>query len=673
MASDIPLFRRLRERKLVQWALAYLAGAWAVLESAGYVGDQFGWPPLVGQALVVLVGFGFLATLILAWFHGEKGRQRVSGPELLILVILLVGAGAAVSALRDRLPPESRNAAGFTENKTLPTPPADPRPSVAVLPFANLSPDPADAYLADGFHEAVLARLTMIGGLRPLSRTSVMAYRDQDRSVREVADELGVEFVLEGTVQKILDRLRVNTRLIAVASDRSLWTESFDEPVSLETQMDLQTGIARRVATALETRLTPREDALLAERPTDNLEAYQAFQRGRYFQDLPHFTEEDAGRALREFERAVELDPGFALAWMELANAHAQEVFYWTDISEERKALARAAVARAMELDSPSPEVHLGLGLFHLWLERDPKTALAEIATAEEGLPNDPRIFTARAAVYQNQGRFEEAIEESQKALNLSPRDPSVLTDIGLFHWWSRDYALAEAYGQEAINLAPDQLWANLTKVLAVWSDRGPTQETEALLEGLPHSEGWVIWGRFWQRMWLDRYEEALRVLSDPEFDWMRTKMWAQPRGLLEAFAFRAIGKEDEAVSAFEAARIALEAAVEDSPLDARLHGALGLAYAGLGREADAVREGERGMALLPVEKDAVYGLAYPWDLAASYAMLGNVEEAAALLKHLMEIPGWVSPAFIEGDFRLDQIRETPELRALVAERRPGG
>lgn len=236
MASDPSFFRHLKERKLVQWTLAYLAGAWAVLESAGYVGDQFGWPNVVGQILIVAVGFGFLITLVLAWYHGEKGRQRVSGPELVMVAALLVVAAATLSMLRIRDP----GAAFSPTASTLPALPADDRPSVAVLPFVNLSAESADAYLADGFHEAVLSQLSMIAGLKPLSRTSVMGYRDTSRNLREIARELGATFVVEGTVQKVLDRLRVNTRLIEAASDQNLWTQTFDEVFSLETQLDIQ-------------------------------------------------------------------------------------------------------------------------------------------------------------------------------------------------------------------------------------------------------------------------------------------------------------------------------------------------------------------------------------------------------------------------------------------------
>ncbi|MCJ7628062.1 MAG: hypothetical protein MUO50_06700 [Longimicrobiales bacterium] len=318
MASDFSIFKQLKERKLVQWALAYLAGAWAVLEAAGFVGDQFGWPMVVGQILIVAVIFGFLVTLVLAWYHGEKGRQRASGPELVMIAALLVVAGATVSMLRGRQPKGSIPTAPQATPATLPSLPTDHRPSVAVLPFANLSADPADAFLADGFHEAVLSQLAMVGGLKPLSRTSVMGYRDTNRNLREIAHELGAGFVLEGTVQRVRERLMIHTRLIEAVSDQTLWTQIFDEVMSLETQLDIQSGIARRVAEGLQTQLTPREDALLGARPTENYEAYQAFQRGQYYQDLPHFTEEDVTRAMREFERAVDLDSTFALAWTPL-------------------------------------------------------------------------------------------------------------------------------------------------------------------------------------------------------------------------------------------------------------------------------------------------------------------------------------------------------------------
>jgi len=657
--TDPSLFTRLRNRKLVQWALAYLAAAWALLEVAGYVGDQFAWPSFVGRFLTLGAGFGFLICLVLAWYHGEKGRQRVGGMELLLVALLLAVAAGALSRIQ----------VGEPEDRPAPfaaIPAADGRPSVAVLPFSNLSVDPGDAYLADAIHEEIITQLFKIGGLRSISRTSVLGYRDPARTVEQIARELGVGSVVQGTVQKVRDRVVVTAQLIDPSADEYLWADEFDREITLDHLLEIKSEISRQIAHALKTRLSPREDALLDSRMTESLEAWQAYRTGLYFVHLPHYSEEGVDRAMREFERAVELDPEFALAWMELANTHAREVFFWTDASEERRAKAKAAADRALALDSPLPEVRLAQGLYHLWLDRDTERALKEIDRAQEGMPNNQLVYEARATVFEVQGRFEEAIQEYRKALTLNPRDASILSSLSWDLFITGEAEVAERTAREAMALAPDQLWPNMFTVLIIWIDRGPTQETERILEGMPHTEGWVAWGRFWQRMLADRYDEAIRVLRDPDLGWIRLKMWARPVALLEAQARRAMGDGVGAERLFEEARIQLEREVEMDPDDPRYHSSLGLALAGLGRFDEAIREVERAVALLPVSEDAWYGLPYPWDLSAVHAMAGNAGEAVRLTERLLSLPSFVSPDWIERDFRLDDIHGDPAYRALI-------
>ncbi len=658
---------RMKNRKIIQWALAYLAGAWAVLEVLGYVGDQFGWPVVVGQVLIVLAGFGFLMLLVVAWYHGEKGRQKLSGLELLIMALILAVAGGALSRLR----PE----ADETPLSSTPVPGApsaiDGRPSVAVLPFANLSIEPSDAYLADAIHDELITQLYKIGGLRPRSRTSVMGYREPTGMVREIAQELGVGAIVQGSVQGVRNRVRVTAQLIDPATDEYLWADEFDREITLDNLFDIKTEIARRIADALQANLSPAENAQLELRATENLEAWQAYRSGMFFAHLPHYDEQNVARSIREFERAVALDSTFALAWMELANAHAQEVYYWTDASPERRELARRAADRGLALDSELPEVRLARGLYHLWLERDTEKALVEISRAEAGMPNNQQVYEARAVVLEVQGRFEEAIAEYRRALVLNPKDASVLTSLSWDLWITKQHELGERTAREAMTLAPDQLWANLFTVLTIWGNRGPTDETGRILESLPHDEPWVIWGRFWQRMLADRYEDAIEVLHDPEFEWARMKMWARPQSLLEAQARRAMGQNEEALGLFEEAREEAEEEVRAYPDDPRYHSSLGLALAGLGRFEDAVREVERAIELLPLSQDAWYGIPYPWDLSAVYAMAGNVEGAVREIEHLLTIPSFVSQEWLERDFRWDDIRGEPAFRALVA--RGGG
>jgi TolB-like protein/Flp pilus assembly protein TadD len=667
MSSERSFATRLRERKLVQWALAYLAGAWAVLEVSGYVGDQFQWPALVGRALTVLALFGFFIALVLAWYHGEKGRQRVSGPELVMVAALLLAAGVAVSMLRGRTDNGGTEPALTPE----PLPFTDERPAVAVLPFVNFSADEDDAYLADGIHEEVLTELAKIGGLRVLSRTSVMRYRSSPEGIRQIGADLGAGFILEATVQRVQNRLRVTAQLIDATRDEHVWAGSFDEGFSLESVLEIRTTLAHAIAAALQTALTPTDQSLVGARHTENRAADEAYFLGRYYQHRPHYTSEDLVRAQAEFTRAVELDPTFALAWLELANTHARAVFYWTDTSEERRSLARDAAAKAMALDPTSPETQLELGLFHLFMERDTRLALEHIAVAEQGMPNSVEVREARAAAYELQGRFDEAIQEVQAALILSPQDPSLFCSLALHHWMTRRYDLAQAYARQARQRAPDQLWPNIYTITTIWSDRGVTPETEAILETLSPRDPWVIWGKWWQRMAEDRYEDALHGLSDPDFRWIRTKMWARPEPLLEAISYVAMGLHDRATPLFNEARRQLEEAVAADPEDPRYHSSLGLAYAGLGRAREAVREGERAVALLPVSEDAIYGIPYLEDMAAARAMMGDAAGAVRQYEELLTMPSWISYHQLEADPRLDGIRNDPLFRELMERHRP--
>ncbi len=659
---DISLLQRLRERKLVQWAVAYLAGAFVVFQAVEVLAEPWRISPGLQRFVHVLLAFGLLLTLVLAWYHGEKGQQRLSGAELLSLLAVLVLGGVVLSLLPKWVPTDVPEAATF-----IPAPGAgDARPSVAALPFANLSQNASDAFLADGIHEEVITQLQKIGGLRPISRTSVMGYRQPEQNIRRIASDLGVSVILEGTVQKVQDRLRVTVQLIDPATDGHLWAETFDREISMENLLDIQTEIARQIASALQLELAPEERARLATRPTENLDAYQAYLRGRYYQDVPHYTEEDVGRALREFTRAVELDSTFALAWLELANGHAQEVFFWTDASQERKEMARAAANRVLAAGSPSPEVHLGLGLFYLWLERDPERALREIALAEAGLPNKQAVYESRASVYELQGRFPEAIQEMRKALNLSPLDPSVYVSLSWYYWMAREYEEAEAFADEAITLGPDEFWPNMMKVPIVWSIRGPTSETRALLDALPQEMGWVRWGQYWQRMMEGRYEEALGVVAGWGSDWIRAKLFGRPRNLLEALAYVAMGEAEEARERFAQARLELEQETQAYPDDPRYHCSLGLAYAGLGMGELAVREGERGVEALPVSEDGMYGVPCLVDLASIHAILGHEDEALRRVEELLTIPSWISPAWLRVDPRFDSIRDHPRFQALL-------
>jgi TolB-like protein len=274
------LLQRLKERKLFQWALAYLAGAWLVFQGIEVLAEPWNLSEAVQRAIHVLLGIGFLVTLVLAWYHGEKGRQRASGVELLILAGILVIAGAAVAAL-GRLSPEGEGAIGQqagADSKII-----DAK-SVAVLPFDNFSPDPNDAYFADGMQEQLISTLSRISGLSVRGRMSVMRYRDNPKPLPEIAAELGVTFIIEGSARIVGDEVSVTAQLIDAGQDEHLWSEEYDREFSVGNILLIHREIAEHVASQLRTELTPEERERIDSNPRQILAQYPippGYQHGR--------------------------------------------------------------------------------------------------------------------------------------------------------------------------------------------------------------------------------------------------------------------------------------------------------------------------------------------------------------------------------------------------------
>ena len=265
--------QRLKERKLVQWTVAYVAAAFALLQGIDIVAQRFGWPEQTMRLVIMALSVGLFVTLVLAWYHGERGAQRVTGTELLILALLLaIGggflwrfAGASHEGIvRSDAPPAATAAS--------PAPAAIPEKSIAVLPFENLSEDKANAYFATGMQDEILTRLAGIHDLKVISRTSTEQYASHPPNLRIVAEQLGVATVLEGGVQKADGKVRINLQLIDARSDSHLWAQNYDR--DLKDVFAVQSDVAEKVADALKAQLLPAESARIASEPTKNPEAF---------------------------------------------------------------------------------------------------------------------------------------------------------------------------------------------------------------------------------------------------------------------------------------------------------------------------------------------------------------------------------------------------------------
>ncbi len=456
------LARRLMERKIVQWGVAYLAAAWLLLQIADVIGPALGFAAGLQRGLLVVLGFGLPLALILAWYRGEKGPQRVSGPELLIVAGVLVIAAATVGIFKQRRDGVAAD----------PPPPARDRQSVAVLPFADMSPGGDQEYFGDGIAEELLSAISQISGLRVAARTSSFALEGSGLDVREIGERLGVASVVEGSVRTSGDRLRIEARLVDVESGFPLWSDRFE--TRRADIFDVEEAIARDVASALSIRLTGDLGYRLRGQ-TANPEAQDLYLRGRF--EWNRRTRTGLEAAAGHFRQALAIDSSYARAWAGLADAYAALGFHDYRPPAEAFPLAREAAHRALAIEPTLAEPHATLGYAALYHDWDWAEAEREFLRAINQDPEYPVAHQWYGDYLAAMGRFEEAEGEMRTASELDPLSLIAHAAIARVHYYAR---------------APVRAVERLSETLA----RDSTFELAHLWSGQSYEE-------------LGRYEEA--------------------------------------------------------------------------------------------------------------------------------------------------------------------
>jgi serine/threonine-protein kinase len=647
-------FDRLKERKLFQWALAYGAGAWALLEGVDLVGGQFDWSTRLLQSITILVAVGFLVVLVLAWYHGEKGRQRVSGPELMMITVLLIIAGGVLSFLGG----DGRSGSLSREGEE--------RPGIAVLPCENFSPSADDAYLAAGLHEEILLRLSKISSLLSIGRESVEWYRDNPRPLPEVAAELGVGFIGECSVRKDpqADLIRLTFQLLD-ETGAQIWAENFDRDLTAGNLFELESDVAQEVASALGARISPEEQSRVGAKPTENSEAYALFLRGMDYWARPGVLEANVEIAEEMWQRAIDLDPDFALARAKLSYLHGVTYFYSRDFSDERIEEQRFQAMEALRLQPDLPWAHFAMGYYH-YVQGDLDAALEELRIAQQGAPNDPEPskyigYTSRRL--GDWGAWEEAYHTS---IQLNPRDVNIHYNLGgstLSHL--RRYSDAVAALDRALELAPDFDTPAIRKGRYFVRWMGELDTLRTFLDSRALDEN--LYARLDLARW-DRDPDRLSEILEIGPDVWESQGYIIPRHLVAAWAHRIRGDEDAARLSFDSARVMLDSIIFANPDDFRVHGAMGYTYAGLGQVAEATESAGRyvagGTANAP--GDVYFTPGYQVIEAEILAQAGEAEAAVDALDHLLSVPSPISVPLLRLDPIWDPLRADPRFQALL-------
>jgi TolB-like protein/Tfp pilus assembly protein PilF len=424
------IWSALRRRKVVQWGVVYVAAAWGFLQGLEYLSGTYDWPRQIQQLTTLALLIGLPIVLVLAWYHGDRGQQRVSTPEFAILtLLLLLGGGAfwyyqrASDAAKDAPP-----AASAVQPVTSPAV-TDPRPSVAVLPFENRSRLEDDAYFVDGIHDDVLTQLSKVSALKVISRTSVEQFRGTKLPLKEIGSRLGVKSILEGGVQRAGDRIRINVQLIDVGTDAHLWAETYDRELTATNVFGMQSEISESIAGALRAKLTTSEMARSRTIPTENLDAWEAYQLGK--QSITKRTSEGLKAAEGYLRKAIALDPTFALAYSSLADALSLQVSYSGKSEDSALEKADGAAVHALTLDPELSEGWAARG--GIALHRN------QLEEAEQYLQRaidlNPNYATAHHWLTQvmrvRGGREEQELSHAKRASQLDPLSPAVRANLG--------------------------------------------------------------------------------------------------------------------------------------------------------------------------------------------------------------------------------------------------
>ncbi len=548
--------------------------------------------------------------------------------------------------------------------------PAIPMKSIAVLPFASLSGDKENTYFADGIQDDILTNLARVPDLKVISRTSVGQYKTGTRNLREIGRALGVAHILEGSVRRTGNRVRVSAQLINAQTDAHLWGETFDREVT--DLFALQSELSERIATALKGSLSPTEKARLQSRPTTDMAAYELYLRAKeaYCWQPQGNMRETWERGLRFGEEAVARDPYFAHAYCAIAMLHDDLYWFGYDRTPARLAQVKAALDKALTLRPDLPEAHVALAYYYYHGFRDYPRARAELAIAQRTIPNDADIWAATAYLDRRQDRWDDSVVNLQKACELDPRNFATLSNLIESYLYLGRYEDAAQAIERGLVFSPNSPLLALTKASLPLAARAELEPLRAFFRAHPPTAGEAPELTF-KRIELhllardcDAAERALEA-SPPEIFENESKAFR--RALFRGLIARGRGAREAAQAAFELARRDAEADLAKWPEDADAVGHLGVIEALLGRKAAAVRAGRRAVELLPIARDSWDGVSHLATLAMIYAQVGERDLAIEELKKLVSLPGRPT----HGDLRLnsdwDPLRGDPRFEEIVA------
>jgi TolB-like protein/cytochrome c-type biogenesis protein CcmH/NrfG len=656
-------FEEVKRRKVYRVAAAYVIAAGGIIQLASAAFPAWELPNWALRLVIVSLLIGFPIALILAWAFDVTPQGIKTTPTIPVAgthrrrnVIMLVATGVIISA-----------AAGFFLLPRAVARKIDK--SIAVLPFENLSDDKENAYFADGVQDDVLTNLSKIGDLKVISRTSVMQYRGKTTNVREIGKSLGVSNILEGSVRRSGNKVRVNVQLIDANSDEHIWASDYDRDVT--DVFAIQTDLAQKISDALQAKLSPAEKSRIERKPTENGEAYLAFVQAHdlqnEFEDLEKLKQSE-----QLYARAIQLDPKFALAIARYSQLESW-IVHTFERTPERREKARALARQALQLQPDLPEAHLAMGFSLYYGDNEFDAALKEFEIAQRDLPNEAEGYLALGAIQRRLGKWPESTANLEKAASLNPKDSWVFQNLAFNYQMLRNFDAANKTIDRGLKVNPEGigLWEIKSKLaIAEKGDLSVSQQAFEAVKSIPMNNETklrIASSRAEVFLLERKYQEGLREAEKVSDDLLA----GIPAALcgkyyLVGFARKALHDETGARTALLKAKDLLEAQLKQSPDSPDLGIQLAKVLAYLGEKDAALTEARHATEILPESKDAFGGPEITAGVAEVCGIVGENGRAIELLDGLLGRPSAITVPLLKLSPAWDPLRGDPRFQALL-------
>jgi len=686
----LSLIKELKRRNVFKVAIAYAVTTWILLQLTDVVTPILELPDWAPKLILLMLVIGFVPALIIAWafeltpegiklekdVQRERSVTKKTGRKLNYIIIVSLGLSLGFFVWESRFKQKTEEA----ELAKLAPPVEEPvvetvepeidlseldidENSIAVLPFANRSADDNDIYFTDGIHDDLLTQLSKIDAFSVISRTSVMEYRDTAKNLKQIARELNVANIMEGSVQRSGDRVRINVQLIDAATDEHLWAEIYDRELTANNLFDIQSEIARAIAGALRAKLTESELATVSAAPTDNVAAYDFYLQARRFATSETYG--DYQTAIDLFKESLALDPGFKYAWIELARAHMASYWLYGGDTKNRD-LALEAIEKARGIDADFAELYLAEGIYWYWGFLDYERALYKLNKAIEMMPGNDNAYMWNGYVSRRAGLWDQAVDSMQRSLKLDPRVHFTWHEYALTLMYLHRYEEAKQAIAKAREIKPDSFWGKTSEALLALQARGDAQTAVQLTIGAQRGDVYDFLEAYMVVNFLARrYEEALETARGlpGEMEIQRNLITLREDWSAQTLHF--MGRTEEAGQAAAAALFRLKGLHAELGEDYRLDLAEARIRALQGGAPDEIRTlVQKSDASAPADELAAFErrLAY----ARIYAIAGMAPDAMEMLEPLFQPPSDTSVYKVDLDPAFDAIRDDPAFVAMM-------